>query len=99
MKKVLILAVALVASTVSWAATAKEDAVERLTKAGDVLKEVMGTPDKGILQEVLDKAKCIAVVPHMVNGGFIFGGSWGETGAQRRARGEHTKFSGQFCDD
>src|SRR3954447_12056810 len=78
MKKVLILTVALVASTLSWAGTAKEDAIDRLTKAGDVLKEVMGAPDSGIPQEVVEKAKCIAVVPHMVKGGFIFGAQGGK---------------------
>ena len=78
MKKVLIITVALVASTLSWAATAKEDAIDRLTKAGDVLKEVMGAPDSGIPQEVVDKAKCIAIVPHMVKGGFIFGAQGGK---------------------
>jgi lipid-binding SYLF domain-containing protein len=78
MKKVLILTVALVASTLSWAGTAKEDALDRLTKAGDVLKEVMGAPDSGIPQEVVEKAKCIAVVPHMVKGGFIFGAQGGK---------------------
>ena len=36
-----------------WAASAREDAVERLQKAADVLKEIMGTPDKGIPEEVL----------------------------------------------
>jgi SH3 domain-containing YSC84-like protein 1 len=78
MKKVLILTAALVASTLSWAGTAKEDALDRLTKAGDVLKEVMGAPDSGIPQEVVEKAKCIAVVPHMVKGGFIFGAQGGK---------------------
>jgi lipid-binding SYLF domain-containing protein len=34
----------------------------------------MGMPDKGIPEEVLEHAKCIAVAPHMVKGGFIFGG-------------------------
>jgi lipid-binding SYLF domain-containing protein len=33
----------------------------------------MSTPDKGIPEEVLDHAKCVAVVPHMVKGGFVFG--------------------------
>src|SRR3954465_10354265 len=78
MKKVLIFTVALVASTLSWAGTAKEDAIDRLTKAGDVLKEVMGAPDSGIPQEVVEKAKCIAVVPHLVKGGFIFGAQGGK---------------------
>ncbi|MFL6300142.1 MAG: lipid-binding SYLF domain-containing protein [Terriglobales bacterium] len=73
MKKVLILTVALAMSTLSWAATAKEDALDRLDKASDVLKEIMGAGDKGIPQEVLDKAKCVAVVPNMIKGGFVFG--------------------------
>ncbi len=53
-----------------WAASAREDAVERLQKAADVLKEIMGTPDKGIPEEVLDNAKCILVVPNLVKGGL-----------------------------
>jgi len=60
-----------------WAASAREDAVERLQKAADVLKEIMGTPDKGIPEEVLDNAKCILVVPNLVKGGFIVGGKHG----------------------
>jgi lipid-binding SYLF domain-containing protein len=34
-------------------------------------------PDKGIPEEVLEGAKCIAVVPHLVKGGFILGGKHG----------------------
>jgi len=78
MRKLFVLFTALALTSMSWAGTAKEDAVDRLGKAGDVLKEIMGTPDKGIPQEVLDKAKCIAVVPHMVKGGFIFGAQGGK---------------------
>ena len=48
-----------------------------LRQAGDVLHEIMAAPDKGIPEEVLDHAKCIAVVPHMVKGGFIFGAEGG----------------------
>ena len=33
----------------------------------------MAAPDKGIPAEVLDHAKCIAVVPHLLKGGFVFG--------------------------
>ena len=58
-------------------ATAKEDSVERLQNAGDVLKEIMDAPDKGIPEEVLDNAKCIVVVPHLIKAGFIFGGKHG----------------------
>jgi len=53
-----------------------------------VLHEIMAMPDKGIPEEVLEHAKCIAVVPHMVKGGFIFGGKGGKGVATcRKANG------------
>jgi lipid-binding SYLF domain-containing protein len=44
-----------------------------LDHAGAVLHEIMSAPDRGIPEEVLDHAKCVAVVPHLLKGGFIFG--------------------------
>jgi lipid-binding SYLF domain-containing protein len=38
----------------------------------------MVAPDKGIPEEVLDHAKCIAVVPHMIKGGLVFGAENGK---------------------
>ena len=61
-----------------WADSAREDATERLGNATTVLHEIMGMPDKGIPEEVLEHAKCVAVVPHMVKGGFVFGGKGGK---------------------
>jgi lipid-binding SYLF domain-containing protein len=58
-------------------ATAKDDSEERLQNAGTVLKEILGAPDKGVPEEVLDDAKCIVVVPHLIKAGFIFGGKHG----------------------
>lgn len=58
-------------------ADTKKDSIERLDNAAIVLKEIMAAPDKGIPEEVIDNAKCIAVVPRMVKGGFIFGGKHG----------------------
>jgi lipid-binding SYLF domain-containing protein len=51
-----------------------------------VLHEVMAAPDKGIPEEVLDHAKCIAVVPHMVKGGFVFGAEGGRGVATCRTK-------------
>jgi lipid-binding SYLF domain-containing protein len=51
---------------------------ERMQKAGQVLQQIMATPDKGIPNEVFDKAKCVAVVPHMLKGGFVFGAKHGK---------------------
>ncbi len=39
--------------------------------------EIMAAPDRGIPEEVLEHAKCVAVVPHMLKGGFVFGGENG----------------------
>jgi SH3 domain-containing YSC84-like protein 1 len=56
-----------------WADSDREKTTDRLEHAANVLHEVMATPDKGIPEEVLEHAKCIAVVPHMIKGGFVFG--------------------------
>jgi hypothetical protein len=50
---------------------------DRMQKAGQVLKEIMDTPDKGIPHDLLDSAKCIAVIPGDKKFAFIFGGSYG----------------------
>jgi SH3 domain-containing YSC84-like protein 1 len=78
MRKVIFMVAMLGLGTLCWAGSAREDATERLENATNVLHEIMGMPDKGIPQEVLEHAKCIAVVPHMVKGGFIFGGKGGK---------------------
>ncbi len=78
MKKVMLFLAMLSVSSLCWAASAREDATERLENATNVLHEIMGMPDKGIPEEVLEHAKCIAVVPHMVKGGFVFGGKGGK---------------------
>jgi lipid-binding SYLF domain-containing protein len=71
------LAAVLSLSSVGWAASDRADTVDRLDHAASVLQEVMAAPDKGIPEEVLDHAKCIAVVPHMIKGGFVFGAEGG----------------------
>lgn len=68
------LAVALIASSVAFA----ETAAQRVQSAATVLDEIMATPDKGIPVEILDSAKCVAVVPSLLKGGFIVGGAHGK---------------------
>ena len=55
----------------------KTDAVERLQSAATALRDVARAPDKGIPDEIFEGAKCVAVVPSMVKGGFIVGGQHG----------------------
>ena len=40
-------------------------------KSAKVFGEIMGTPDKGIPTDLLNKAECVAVFPSVVKGGFI----------------------------
>ncbi len=79
MKKLvtLVAVCSLCAATAAWAET-REDVQNRLDNAALVLHQVMATPDKGIPEEVLEHAKCVAVVPHMIKGGLIFGAENGK---------------------
>ena len=78
MKKVMFVLAMLSLSTLCWAGSAREDATDRLGNATSVMHEIMGMPDKGIPEEVLEHAKCVAVIPHMVKGGFVFGAEGGK---------------------
>jgi len=52
-------------------------ASDRVQAAADVLNEIQATADKAIPQKVLGSAECVAVVPSMLKGGFIFGAKYG----------------------
>jgi SH3 domain-containing YSC84-like protein 1 len=52
--------------------------VDRLKAAGEILDDIMSAPDKGIPDEIIGKADCIAIVPSLKKGGFIVGGSYGK---------------------
>ncbi len=58
-------------------ASDREDDVNRTHKATQVFKEIMDTPDNGIPQELLESAKCIAIIPGDLKFAFIFGGNYG----------------------
>jgi SH3 domain-containing YSC84-like protein 1 len=60
-----------------WAASGRQDSIERLRMSTDTLRAMINTPDKGIPEEVLNDAKCIVVIPNLVKGGFIFGAEHG----------------------
>jgi lipid-binding SYLF domain-containing protein len=55
----------------------RTEVTDRLNDAAKVLDELMGTPDNSIPETVLGKAKCVAVIPSMVKGGFVIGGRHG----------------------
>lgn len=59
--------------TLVCAATPRQKAEKRLQAAAEVLQEIMNVPDKGIPMEVVEHAKCIAVIPHEIKAGLIVG--------------------------
>jgi SH3 domain-containing YSC84-like protein 1 len=56
---------------------ATNKAADRVQAAADVLTEIQAAPDQGIPENVLGSAECVAVVPTLLNGGFIVGARYG----------------------
>ncbi len=54
------------------------DDIERINNSAQVLQEIMNTPDKSIPQELLESAKCIAIIPGAKKFAFIAGGEYGK---------------------
>jgi lipid-binding SYLF domain-containing protein len=65
--------VVLFALAAGSASFATDSAAQRAQAAATILDEIMSTPDKGIPVEILDSAKCIAIVPSLLKGGFVLG--------------------------
>ena len=57
---------------------ADSEPARRLDEAAAVFSEVMAAPDKGIPQELLEKAHCIVIVPGLKTGAFIVGAKYGK---------------------
>jgi len=51
---------------------------KRLEESAAVFSEIMSAPDKGIPDELLEKAHCIVIVPGLKKGAFIVGGQYGK---------------------
>jgi lipid-binding SYLF domain-containing protein len=61
----------------SKAAENRDKDLARLDDSSKILNELLNTPDKGIPDKVFASAKCVAVIPSMVKGGFVFGAEHG----------------------
>jgi SH3 domain-containing YSC84-like protein 1 len=68
----------LLSCLLATALIARETAPDkRLRNAAKAFSEVMAAPDKGIPQELMDKAQCIVIVPGLKKGAFGVGGKYG----------------------
>ncbi len=75
-KRTITIAALLVGKTLF--AASNKDVDKRLEESAMVLKEVMDAPDKGIPEDLLDKAHCVVIIPGMKKAAFIVGGKYGK---------------------
>jgi SH3 domain-containing YSC84-like protein 1 len=89
MKAVRIPILALMLSSLCAVAAAQEnnEVGDRAVRSAIVLREIMDTPDRSIPQDLLDKCACVAVIPNMVKGAFVFGANYGKGVISCRAEG------------
>jgi lipid-binding SYLF domain-containing protein len=72
---------------ISGTALLADTVQERLGDATAVFSEIMGTPDKGIPQDLLEKAQCVVIVPSLKKGAFVVGGEFGRGFVECRKSG------------
>jgi lipid-binding SYLF domain-containing protein len=76
-KNVLMVSIAGLALVLPALASDRDDDIGRIQKATRVFHEIMATPDKAIPQDLLEKARCVAIIPGEAKLAFIFGGNYG----------------------
>ena len=78
MKKLVLALVILGLAASAFAADETDNkAAGRVKAAANVLEEIQAAPDTGIPDNVMGSAECVAVVPSMLKGGFVFGARYG----------------------
>jgi lipid-binding SYLF domain-containing protein len=85
---VTLIAVACSVSTAAFAADREAKAIDRIDAAADTVTDLMHASDKGVPQDLLNRARCVVVIPGMKKAGFIVGAQYGRGFAVcRRATG------------
>jgi SH3 domain-containing YSC84-like protein 1 len=74
LSSVLLICFALIASL--WAATGEKEK-DRVKESANVMTEILNAPDRGIPREVLEKAKCVIVLPSVKKAALGVGGDYG----------------------
>src|SRR3984885_978468 len=82
-----VLAIAGSMNTAAFAADREIKVDDRLDASADTLVDMMGASDHGVPHGLLDKARCVIVVPGMKKAGFIVGAKYGRGFAVCRRAG------------
>ena len=72
-----VLAIAGSMGTAALGAEREVKVEDRLDASADTLTDMMQAVDRGIPQDLIDKARCVVVVPGMKKAGFIVGAEYG----------------------
>jgi SH3 domain-containing YSC84-like protein 1 len=79
MKKTLIaLCLCFTLASPVFAASSRDDLQDRIDAAKTVLDQIMAAQDRTVPLDILERATCVAVVPSMVKGAFVFGAQYGQ---------------------
>lgn len=62
----------------AMAASTQEDLQIRIDSAKVVLDAVLNAPDHGVPMTILKQATCVAVIPGLLKGAFVFGAEYGQ---------------------
>jgi lipid-binding SYLF domain-containing protein len=61
----------------AFAADTNASLGQKLGDATAVYHELLATPDRGVPEALLKKCQCIAVIPHVLKGAFVYGARFG----------------------
>src|SRR5262245_20530753 len=76
MKAIMVCTLALFTATTAFAQISKDEA-KRLNQAATVLTELRNAPDKGVPEDLWQRAHCVVAIPDLKKGAFIVGGEYG----------------------
>ena len=65
-------------TTAMWCGAAENGQDKHIRESAAVLSEIMSARDKGIPEDLLEKAKCVGIIPNLKRAGFIVGAKYGK---------------------
>jgi lipid-binding SYLF domain-containing protein len=79
MKKIIaLLSLGFMVTCNAFAASSRTDLQDRIEAARTVLDQIMAAEDRTVPMNILQQATCVAVVPGMIKGAFVFGAQYGQ---------------------
>jgi SH3 domain-containing YSC84-like protein 1 len=65
-------------TTAMWCGAADNSPEKHIRESAAVLSEIMSAKDRGIPEDLLEKAKCVGIIPNLKRAGFIVGAKYGK---------------------